>query len=109
MGSKCSYCNGLLFYGVEIIAVGFGNAEGNGFEVQKSFSKERNSYRRLVFKGDFLVGAILVQAIDKAGIYTNLIKRKENVASFRKELIKDDFSLISLPEELRRNWMKDVN
>ncbi|MBI3990604.1 MAG: NAD(P)/FAD-dependent oxidoreductase [Candidatus Omnitrophica bacterium] len=96
--------NSLQFYGLDIMTAGFANAEGNDFEVQKLFKEKDNIYKRLVFKGNNLVGAILVHNVDRAGIYTNIIKQKEDVSSFKNALMNDNFGLISLPAAILKSW-----
>ena len=45
--------------------------------------------------------------IDRAGIYTGLIKDRVDISSFRENLLKDDFGLLSLPKEYRKHMVTD--
>jgi len=56
-----------------------------------------------VLKNDVMVGVILIGNIDRAGIYTGLIKRKINVKTFKDVLLTDDFGLLSLPANYRKH------
>ncbi|MFH1140622.1 MAG: hypothetical protein V1724_02895 [Chloroflexota bacterium] len=51
------------------------------------------SYRKLVFEGERLVGAVLIGEVDGAGILANLIERHESHPNLRKELGKGNISL----------------
>ena len=50
------------------------------------------AYRRLFFKDDVLVGCILLGDVDRAGIYTDLVKRRMPVAQFKHKLLKGTIS-----------------
>jgi len=46
----------------------------------------------------------IVGDIERAGIYTALIKDKvDDATSFREHLLKEEFGLISLPKEYRKH------
>ena len=49
------------------------------------------------------MGAISVGNIDRAGIYTGLIRDQVNVSPFRDHLLSGSFGLISLPQEYRKH------
>ena len=63
----------------------------------------KNEYRKIVLKDDFIVGAIFVNAIDRAGIITGLIRDRINVRNFKDALSSNDFGYISLPKRLRKS------
>ncbi len=48
-----------------------------------------------------LVGYIFINSVDRAGIYTGLIKDKIDINHFREKLIKEDFGLIDWPKKSR--------
>jgi NAD(P)H-nitrite reductase large subunit len=56
-----------------------------------------------VLKDDRLVGAILVGRISRAGIYTGLIRNKLDVSEYRKNLMSEQFGLLSLPDQYRKH------
>jgi NAD(P)H-nitrite reductase large subunit len=49
-------------------------------------SRRGCNYRKLVCRGDILVGALLVGDIDGAGVYAGLIRRKANIRDVRDNL-----------------------
>ncbi len=65
--------NSADFFGLSTIAAGLTRAEGENYEVVKLFPGG-NLYRRLIFKGDRLVGYIMVGNTVRAGVLTSLIK-----------------------------------
>ncbi len=95
--------NSVDLCGLKTISVGNTLADGEGFEVLSTCDEEEMVYRKIVLKGDRIVGGIFVGQIDRAGIITGLIKNKVSVAEFKDNLLKQDFGLISLPSEYRKH------
>jgi len=56
-----------------------------------------------VLKDGVVVGMILVNEIEKAGIIFHLMKNRVDVESFKQRLVSKDFGLVSLPEQLRKS------
>lgn len=48
-------------------------AEAGGEQYHDKIKAQGDSYKRLIFEGDKLVGYVLINASDNAGIYTNII------------------------------------
>lgn len=86
---------------VGITAVG----EGGGYEVLARHDAEAGTYRKVVLKGDRLVGVILVGDVDRAGIYTGLIERGENVGGIKDLLLSSEFGLLSLDPAYRKHMV----
>lgn len=61
-------------------------------------------YRKVIFYNDTLIGAILVDKVDRAGIITGLIKEKTKFESQsdKEKLLDDNFGLISLSPQWRK-------
>lgn len=95
--------NAIEVHGVAAIAIGNSNMSGDGYEVLSSLDKQNNRYKRLVIEDDHLVGAILVNNINRAGIYTGLIRHKLDISGIHKELLSDGFGLLSLPDRYRKH------
>jgi NAD(P)H-nitrite reductase large subunit len=67
--------NSLDVAGIPTVCIGLTNPPpGEGYRVQAGH--RGNNYRKLVFHGEALVGALLVGDIDAAGVYAGLIKAK---------------------------------
>jgi NAD(P)H-nitrite reductase large subunit len=111
-GLQDSYVGGMAMNSIEIcdlptISVGItAVSDGeDGYEVLTSKNDEKNTYKKVVLKGNRMVGAILVGDIDRAGIYTGLIERGEDVAGIKKHLLSDQFGLMSLDPEYRKHMV----
>lgn len=91
--------NSITYYGLATISVGQTNPE-EGSEMETFLDRERSVYRKLVFKGDTLVGCILIGDIDGAGFYTTFIKNRFTLdADARKRLVEGDPSPALWPDE----------
>lgn len=93
--------NALEVLGISTVSVGLANAEGPGYTVEKTIDRERGTYRRLVFEDEYLVGALLVRDIDRAGLYTGLIRERVSVREFKKRLLEAEFGLLTMPDDYR--------
>ncbi len=47
-------------------------------------------YRKVVFEGDRLVGAILMGDVEHAGVLTSLIRSQGDVSSFERHIVSGD-------------------
>jgi len=104
--------NSIEVCGVATISVGLTDAppQGEGFEVLDEYDRETLSYKKLILhhersEGAWLVGAVLIGDIDRAGIYTGLIRDRVDVEPFRDHLLSGNFGLISLPKGLRKHMV----
>jgi NAD(P)H-nitrite reductase large subunit len=98
--------------GVPTIAVGLTDLEGqippenrDEYEIIEKYDRAALTYKRLVLHRDRLVGAICVGDIDRAGIYTGLIRDRVDVTPFKEHLLSGSFGLISLPKEYRKHMV----
>ncbi len=79
----------------EIPAISFGTTQIPPLEQMNynSISIKRNGvYRKLIIKGERLVGLIFVGDISNAGFYAKLIKNQINIENIKSKLLKPDFS-----------------
>ena len=95
--------NAVEVCGVTGMSIGNGNVEDDDHEVLADLDRRANCYKRLVIKGNHLVGAILIGKVDRAGIYTGLIRNKIDISGVRNTLLGDRFGLLSLPDEYRKH------
>jgi NAD(P)H-nitrite reductase large subunit len=98
--------------GVSTISVGLTDLEGqippenrDEYEIIEKYDRAALTYKRLVLHRDRLVGAICVGDIDRAGIYTGLIRDHVDVTPFKEHLLSGSFGLISLPKEYRKHMV----
>lgn len=97
--------NSVELAGVPTVSVGHTNLiEENGFEVLTFENKD--TYKKIVLKDNKIVGAILVNNIDRAGIYTGLILQRIDVSSFKNKLLDENFGFVYLPREFRKMMLE---
>jgi NAD(P)H-nitrite reductase large subunit len=106
-GKERKYEGGLAMNSIEIcgvptISVGITSPHGNGYETLSNLDEDAFTYRKIVLKDDKIKGAIFIGQIDRAGIITGLIKEKISVSGFKDLILEEEFGLISLPAEYRR-------
>lgn len=92
--------NTLGFLGLHIISMGNSVATGEGYELLTEVDPATLVYRKLVLKDNRLSGALLINKIDRAGIYRQLLEEGIEVTSFKDALLRPDFGLLSLPETI---------
>ena len=95
--------NSVELCGIPTISVGESCPEKEGYQVLEYFAPEKSIYKKIVIKNKRIIGVIFVGDIERAGIYTILIKDKVDTSGFKENLLKEDFGLISLPKEYRKH------
>jgi nitrite reductase (NADH) large subunit len=100
--------NSVEVCGVPTISVGITDPqeEREEYEIMERYDRELPAYRKLVLRNKRLVGAICVGDIDRAGIYTGLIRDQVDVGPFQDHLLSGNFGLISLPKAYRKHLVK---
>lgn len=66
--------NAIDFFGLRICTCGVINPQGDGYTQQ--VKKDGDAYKRLVIKDGMLMGYVLINCSQNAGIYTNLISNR---------------------------------
>ena len=77
--------------------------DGERYEILDDYDRQSMTYRKLVLRGHRLVGAIFINDIDRAGIYTGLIRDQADISQFKDHLLSGSFGLISLPKDYRKH------
>jgi NAD(P)H-nitrite reductase large subunit len=83
--------------------LGISSTQEEEYEILEHFNREEMTYKKLVLRHSRLVGVILIGDIDRAGIYTGLIRDRAPVGGFKEELLAENFGLISLPRDYRKH------
>ena len=96
--------NSMPLLGLPIISAGV-SEQREGISVKTVYKPEKNSYKKFYIKGNNLVGYLLINDVDRAGIYTSFIKDKTDISAFEDSLGSDDFGFVSLPKALRKDKM----
>ncbi|WP_298433064.1 FAD-dependent oxidoreductase [Geobacter sp.] len=106
-GGTKEYAGGIAMNSIELfkvptISMGITNPqEPKEFEILTYLDQENYLYRKIVIKDNLLAGAVLVGAVDRAGIFAGLIRDKVDIAPFKEQLLAPDFGFVHLPKELR--------
>jgi NAD(P)H-nitrite reductase large subunit len=77
--------------------------DGERYEILDDYDRETLMYKKLVLRGHRLVGALFFNDIDRAGIYTGLIRDRVDISQFKDHLLSGNFGLISLPRDYRKH------
>jgi len=96
--------NSMPLFDTPIISAGI-SEEKEGVEVNSKFDEEKNIYKKFYISGSRLVGYLLVSDVDRAGIYTDLIRNGTDISSFKEKIAADDFGFAYLPRETRKEKM----
>ncbi len=63
----------------------------SGYSFLQDFDPRLGTYRRVVFSGDRLVGAVCVNRIERAGLLMSLIKSRMEIPGDKEDLLRPDF------------------
>ncbi|WP_019907447.1 NAD(P)/FAD-dependent oxidoreductase [Thermoanaerobacter indiensis] len=100
--------NSIGYKNTNMITAGITNPQQEEFEIISKIDHNRRSYKKFVVKENRLVGFILINDIDRAGLFTGFIKNEMDITPFKKYLLNDDFGFIYLPKESRKAKMLDL-
>jgi NAD(P)H-nitrite reductase large subunit len=107
-GQKTLYNGGtnmgsLKYFGIPIVSIGLANPKDDPtLEVLIKADVEHKIYKKIVLRGNVVVGMTLVGCIERAGILFHLMKNAINVKKFKEQLLADDFGLAILPVGLQK-------
>ena len=108
-GKKTEYAGGtnmssLKYFEVPVVSIGITNPkEETAYEILIKDDPDRNLYKKIVLKDNVIVGIILVNDVERAGILFHLMKNRVNVKKLKRDIVSDDFGLAMFPAPLRRN------
>jgi NAD(P)H-nitrite reductase large subunit len=98
--------NSIEICGIPTISVGMAEVTENGFEIIQELDSKSGTYKKIILRDGVIVGAIFIGEIDRAGIYTGLIREKIDVSGVKDILLREDFGFISLPREYRKHLVR---
>ena len=99
-GGRADYTQGIALnasgvFGLHMVTAG--SYEGESFTVQRD-----GSYKRLVTADGVLKGGIMVGDVSRAGIYTDLIRKKKPLSEIDFDLIRESPQLMAFSQKDRR-------
>lgn len=75
-------------FGTDVLTAGLVNPPANGdFESISHHDRHTNTYRKLVFQGERLVGLVMVNRVEQGGVLMSLIHREIPIRAPRERLI----------------------
>ncbi len=85
--------NSIEFFGLAAISLGIYKVKerDNNFEELKLCNTKENSYKKIILKDNFIVGATFVGDIKNSGVFLRIIMERINVASFKDRLLQENF------------------
>ncbi len=107
-GQKTLYNGGtnmssLKYFGIPIVSIGLANPKDDqSLEVLVKSDVDRKVYKKVVLRGNVIVGLTLVGCIERAGILFYLMRNAVNVKKFKGQLLADDFGWATLPVSLQK-------
>ena len=95
--------NAIDFWGLRICTCGLINAEGEQYSDR--IVQNGDSYKRLIFENNRLVGFVLINASENAGIYTSLVENKTDLSSLEYDITETP-SLFLFEKSIRAEKLK---
>ena len=95
--------NAIDFYGLRICTCGLINAAGEQY--RDVIKQDGDRYKRLIFEGNKLVGFVLINSSENAGVYTSLIENQTDITALDGD-ITDTPSLFLFDKKTRQNKLK---
>ncbi len=95
--------NAIGFFGLHIITAG--NYEGDVYKGQNS---DQQNYKKLFYSDNWLNGYILIGNVEKAGIYTSLIRERTALDTIDFALVCEQPGLMAFTREERQNKLGGI-
>ena len=100
------FMNSVEILGVPVISLGLSSIDGSsetGLKVYKEYKPEKSAYRKILVRDGRIIGAILVNTVERAGIYSGLINNSIDVSSIEENIASEGFGIIQLPADYRKH------
>ena len=93
--------NAIGFFGLHIITAG-------SYDGEEYVEETENTYKKLVFRENRLVGYILMGDVKRAGIYTSMIKERIDLGDVNVELLKEKPQMMMFSKERREEKLGGI-
>ncbi len=94
--------NAIGFGDLPMLTAGIVKPDSEEFEILVNANPETCSYRKIILKDNRIVGYILLNKVDRAGILTGLIREKADITPFKERLMSPGFGYVDFPEPDRK-------
>jgi len=99
--------NSIGFYGLSSISVGLVNPpQDAGYRIITRLDETCDIYRKLVFAGEKLVGAVLVGDVARAGVFFGLVRDGTPVTGLEEKMLSTDFGHVHFDKEVRKERLR---
>jgi NAD(P)H-nitrite reductase large subunit len=102
----CNSMNAVEFFGLPVLSAGIVNPPDDGY--QEITRLDDGDYRKVVLRGDIIVGMLMAGKVERAGILTSLIQEKANVRRVKNFLLEEGFGHINFPRAVRQGRILDA-
>jgi nitrite reductase (NADH) large subunit len=99
--------NSLDLFGLSCITMGVSNPANGRFQVLSKLKAEREVYRKLVFKGDYIVGAIFIGEVRGAGAVSRLLKDRVPLGGIKDSILEEKRPYVHFLRSLYRDELED--
>ncbi len=98
--------NSVEFFGLPVISIGATRLKDSSLEELKIINKQQNIYKKIILKDNKIIGVILINKIDNAGIYNSLIRKKADISFIKNQLMDDTFDFAKIMPIVKDNQDK---
>jgi len=97
--------NSMPLLDLPIISAGI-SEDREGIEVISKFEPEKDTYKKFYISDNRLVGYLLINEVDRAGIYTDMIRNQSDITALKTSLGAEGFGFINFPKDMRKEKMQ---
>lgn len=103
--------NSIEFFNLPLISVGYVRVRDKGYEELFRLNEQDCIYKKLVIKENRLVGVVLLNAIENAGVYTALIRRGVDISKVKDILLENyfDYALVKDLLEKKEGFRESIS
>lgn len=98
--------NAIDFFGLPLITIGATKLKDSSLEELKIINKDKNIYKKIILKDNKIVGAILINNLDNAGIYNSLVRKRVDISPIKNWLLDDNFDFAKIIPLVKDNQDK---
>jgi len=99
--------NSLDLLGLPCITLGVANPNGGRFQIVSKTNPGRDVYRKLVFKGDLIVGAIFIGEIRGVGAISRLLQDRVPLGGIKDSILEEKRPYVHFLRSLYRDDLED--
>lgn len=110
-GRKAVYDGGFLMnsfeiLGMPVISIGLSsidNEQDDNIKIYRYYNSVKQFYKKIITRDNYIIGALFIGSIDRAGIYTGLIRNSVDISQVRENIGREDFGIIQLPADYKKH------